>query len=109
MHQPEAGIDILGEDAQEIVDDTGAVHGRYPCWKKRRRFSSHAAITGFVALRGRAGITAMRQLLQHFIDRRMRRDGRYPGWMRSHAMNVQARQDQGGSQQTTRGEPQPSR
>ena len=29
LDQAEAGIDILGEDPEEIVDDAGAAHGRY--------------------------------------------------------------------------------
>ncbi len=43
LNQPEAGIDILGERPQEIVDDAGAVHGDCLFSKRDARFSGTSA------------------------------------------------------------------
>src|SRR5690606_33688883 len=56
--QSEAAVDVSREDRQELVDNAGIVHFVSSCWpKKRRRFTSHAAVhsgTASTATRHRA-------------------------------------------------------
>ena len=50
LHEPEAGIDVLGEDAQETVDDAGAAHALID-----PRVSAQARVAGGVDAADGAG------------------------------------------------------
>ena len=55
LHEAEAGIDVLGEDAQKIVDDAGAAHVAYRSSDLSAGFGSAALWRGRGALGGRRG------------------------------------------------------
>src|SRR5690606_38625615 len=55
-HQPEAAVDVAGEDTEKIIDNAGIVHGLSPCPKNLRRLASQAAsqpASGMVRVRQR--------------------------------------------------------